>query len=232
MSKSAILSSSIAKKYWMALTGLFLCLFLVGHLIGNLQLLIPIENGAKDQFNAYAYFMTHNPFIKVMSYLTYFSILFHAIDGLMLAVQNRKARPVRYAHTNPSANSSWASRNMAMLGTLMLFYIVSHMAHFWWKMHFGALETYMLDGDEVKDLYNVTVLFFKNGTMGLIWTIVYVVSMIVIAFHLSHGFQSGFQSLGLRHAKYTPIIKNIGNLFAVLIPLAFAIIPVYIRFML
>ena len=91
MSKSAILSSSIAKKYWMALTGLFLCLFLVGHLLGNLQLILKAGEEGKRAFNEYAYFMTHNPLIKVMSYLTYLSILFHAIDGILLTIQNKKA---------------------------------------------------------------------------------------------------------------------------------------------
>ena len=105
MSKSALLKSSIAKKWWMALTGLFLCLFLVGHLLGNFQLFIDGEEG-KRAFNEYAYFMTHNPFIKVMSYLTYLSILFHAIDGIALTIQNKKARPQKYAYNKPSANSS------------------------------------------------------------------------------------------------------------------------------
>ena len=100
MSKSAILKSSIAKKWWMALTGLFLCLFLVGHLLGNLQLFISGEEGQRA-FNEYAYFMTHNPFIKIMSYVTYLSILFHAIDGIMLTVQNKKARPINYAYNKP-----------------------------------------------------------------------------------------------------------------------------------
>ena len=93
MSKSVLLNSSIAKKYWLALTGLFLCLFLAGHLAGNLQLFIPGEAG-RLQFNEYALFMTTNPAVKVLSYVTYFSILFHAIDGILLTVQNRKARPV------------------------------------------------------------------------------------------------------------------------------------------
>ena len=105
MSKSVLLTSSLAKKYWMALTGLFLCLFLVGHLVGNLQLLMPFGKEAAIQFNAYAKFMTTNPLIKIMSYLTYFSILFHAIDGFLLVYQNRKARPVKYQMYDPSKNS-------------------------------------------------------------------------------------------------------------------------------
>jgi succinate dehydrogenase / fumarate reductase cytochrome b subunit len=98
MAKSALIKSSIAKKYWMALTGLFLCLFLTGHLAGNLQLLIP-DNAAA--FNQYALFMTTNPAVKLLSYLTYISIIFHAVDGIMLAIQNKKARPIAYAKNNP-----------------------------------------------------------------------------------------------------------------------------------
>jgi succinate dehydrogenase / fumarate reductase cytochrome b subunit len=137
MSKSVILKSSIAKKYWMALTGLFLCLFLIGHLLGNLQLFIGGEEG-KRAFNEYAYFMTHNPLIKVMSYLTYLSILFHAIDGFLLAYQNKKARPINYAYNKTSANTSTASRNMAVLGSIILIFIVTHMANFWWKMKYSS----------------------------------------------------------------------------------------------
>ena len=121
MSKSVLLKSSLAKKYWMAATGLFLCLFLVGHLLGNLQLFTGGEEGRRA-FNEYAYFMAHNPLIKAMSYLTYISILFHAIDGILLTIENKKARPVAYAYTNPKANSKWESRNMALLGSLILIY--------------------------------------------------------------------------------------------------------------
>jgi succinate dehydrogenase / fumarate reductase cytochrome b subunit len=134
MAKSALLKSSIAKKYWMALTGLFLCLFLAGHLAGNLQLLVP--NNALN-FNQYALFMTSNPAVKLLSYLTYISILFHAIDGILLTIQNKKARPVGYAKTDGSS-SSFASRNMAVLGTIILVFIATHMVNFWAKMHFDA----------------------------------------------------------------------------------------------
>ena len=137
MSKSVLLKSSLAKKYWMALTGLFLCTFLVGHLLGNLQLLAGGEEG-KLAFNQYAYFMSHNIFIKVLSYVTYISIIFHVIDGFMLVSQNRKARPVKYAYSKPNANSSWTGRSMAILGTLILVFIVTHMVNFWAKMHFDA----------------------------------------------------------------------------------------------
>jgi succinate dehydrogenase / fumarate reductase cytochrome b subunit len=148
MSKSAILSSSIAKKYWMALTGLFLCLFLVGHLLGNLQLIFIQGEEGRRAFNEYAYFMGHNIFIKVLSYLTYLSIIFHAVDGILLTIQNKKARPVNYVYNNPSENSAFASRWMALLGSLILVFIVTHMANFWWKMKITEeipLHTYKLE---------------------------------------------------------------------------------------
>ncbi len=275
MAKSALLKSSIAKKYWMALTGLFLCLFLVGHLIGNLQLIY----GDALQFNTYALFMTTNPAVKVLSYLTYFSILFHAVDGIVLTIQNKKARPVKYAMNRPQKNTIWASRNMAVLGTLILVFIVTHMVNFWARMHFDknmplqtievitgnmSQEFYVTtDGSHLpavhvesgaikivnrteffdaqanvkvkegyKDLYKITVEFFKDAKFGLIATILYVIAMLVLAFHLYHGFGSAFQSLGANNPKYNSAIKKFGYAFAIIVPLLFATIPVYIHFFL
>ncbi len=260
----------------MALTGLFLCLFLSGHLAGNLQLLVP--NNALN-FNKYALFMTSNPAVKILSYLTYLSIIFHAIDGIMLTIQNKAARPVGYAKSNASANSAWASRNMAVLGTVILVFIVTHMVNFWAKMHFdknmplqtmtinaqgqsqefylttdgGYLPKMQVDNKMIiikdrtdfydasanvklkegyKDLYKITVAFFKDAKYGLIFTLLYVLSMLVLSFHLLHGFSSAFQSLGFNHSKFTPAIKTFGKGFAIVVPLLFAIIPIYIHFFL
>lgn len=309
MSKSAILKSSIAKKWWMALTGLFLCLFLVGHLLGNLQLLIPGIEG-KRAFNEYAYFMTHNPFIKVLSYLTYFSILFHAIDGIALTFQNKKARPQNYAYNKPNENSKWYSRSMAILGSIILIFIVTHMANFWGRMHFDTLPlhteklytpiqsggtivdtiqvsymttagdylpveghtvkngteihedvtkreeminqnlqaynipgTYKAEGanpkvaEGYKDLHSLVMAFFgqdksdvgmEANSLAIVAVITYVVSMLVLGFHLLHGFSSAFQSLGINHKRYNKLIKGFGQAFAILVPLAFAVIPIII----
>ena len=127
MSNSSILKSSIAKKYWMALTGLFLCLFLVGHLLGNLQLIFSTGEEGKRAFNEYAYFITHFLPIKILSYLTYISIIFHAVDGFILTIQNRRARPIKYAVNNPGPTSSTPARYMAVLGTLILVFLATHM---------------------------------------------------------------------------------------------------------
>jgi succinate dehydrogenase / fumarate reductase cytochrome b subunit len=311
MSKSAILSSSIAKKYWMALTGLFLCLFLVGHLLGNLQLILIDGEDGKRAFNEYAYFMTHNPFVKILSYVTYISILFHAVDGILLAIQNKKARPINYQYNNPSANSKLPARQMALLGSAILIFIVIHMANFWWKMKYSSkqmpLHTYIVyppqtqnpsgdtiyytttgmqlpvspeleirDGNKLflseewfetqkkaaemqgqlidekvfenrdknveiaegyKDLHSLVYAFFghnkeaegfETNTMPELTLILYVLSMIVLSFHLMHGFSSAFQTLGLNHRKYTPFIKKFGLVFSILVPLGFAIIPIVI----
>ncbi|MGY5845803.1 succinate dehydrogenase cytochrome b subunit [Salegentibacter sp. HM20] len=233
MAKSALLKSSLAKKYWMAFTGLFLCTFLVGHLLGNLQLLQPMGDAARDQFNEYALFMTTNPAVMVLSYVTYLSIIFHAIDGIVLTIQNRKARPQKYVNFKPSANTKWQSRNMAFLGTIILVFIIIHMQMFWAQMKFGGLDDTIYttaSGAQVKDLYTLTIQSFQDPEYGLIWVGVYVLSMLAIAFHLLHGFASGFQSLGVNHPKYNGFIRKFGYAFAILIPLAFAIIPIYIHF--
>ena len=224
MQKSFFLKSSLIKKYWMALTGLFLCLFLVGHVAGNLQLFMP---EAQLQFNAYAKFMTTNPAVKLLSYLTYFSILFHAADGILLTVQNRAARPIGYAMNKPEKNSSFASRNMAILGSIVLIFIIMHMSNFWARMHFTEMP---IDAAGNKDLYRVVFEFFRHAEYGLVMVILYVVAMIGLGFHLQHGFSSAFQSLGLRHRKYTPMIKTAGMLFAVIVPTLFALMPLYIYF--
>lgn len=212
----------------MAATGLFLCLFLVGHLLGNLQLFLSGQEG-QLQFNEYAKFMTSNPLVKILSYVTYISILFHAIDGLLLTIHNNKARPVKYQKSNPSANSVWTSRYMGVLGTIILVFIVTHMTHFWAVMHFTDLP---MDANGNKDLHTIVIAFFKDEKMGMIWVIAYTFAMFALGFHLSHGFQSAFQSVGIRHPKYTPLIKNAGYGFAIFIPLLFAIIPIYIAFVL
>ena len=225
LSKS--LNSSIGKKLLMALTGLFLCTFLVVHLIGNLQLL---KNDGGEAFNVYAKFMTSNPVIKITSYLLYASILGHAFWGLMLAFKNKKARPVDY-HSFEN-RSSWASRNMAVLGTLVLAFVVGHMADFWWDYHNETdfpIRTYANEFGQavtLKDLYLEVMEAFE------VWWIVafYVASMGAISYHLQHGFQSSFQTLGLNHKKYTPFIKLFGFVFAILIPAAFAYIPLYVYF--
>lgn len=244
--------SSLTKKYLMGLTGLFLCLFLVGHLSGNLQLLKGGYAG-KLAFNEYAVFMTTFPAVKILSWLTYISILVHSVDGIALAIANRKARPVKYAYSKPGTNSSWASRAMAPLGLITLIFIVMHMSQFWAEYHWAGgipvMQTEAGDGYVLKDGTNVKggeldgfTVYLNGEKMGPVmkdlhevviqaykdpWVVFfYVVGLIVIAFHLSHGFASGFQSLGLNHPVYTPIIKKLGFLFAVVVPLGFAIIPI------
>lgn len=217
------LTSSIGRKLIMSLTGLFLILFLTVHLIGNLQLL---KGDGGMAFNLYSEFMGHNPLIKAVSIGNFFFILLHTVQGILLALANKKAKGGKYAVAPKNAKSSWSSKNMALLGTLILAFILMHLGHFWYQLKFNvedlALVTY---GDQtVVNSYDRVVAVLTNP----IWLAAYVVGLLVLAFHLSHGFASAFQSLGLNHKKYTPIIEGLGKAYAVLIPLGFAIIPIYL----
>ncbi len=211
-------SSTIGRKAVMALTGLFLILFLVVHLIGNLQLLKSDDGQA---FNVYAQFMTSNPLIKAVSYVNYGFILIHIIWSIILTRRNRIARGPGYAVSKNS--SHWTSRNMGILGTFIFIFLVIHLRGFWYEMHWGGIATSNYEGTDYKNLYVVVDLAYSE----LWYVILYVVSMLLLAFHLFHGFGSAFQTLGLNHIKYNPVIKFVGVAFAVIVPALFALIPIY-----
>jgi len=217
--------SGIGKKFLMSLTGIFLILFLIIHLVGNLQLL-KADDG--EAFNTYAHFMTTNPLIKFVSYGLYFFIILHAVLGFVIAFRNKVAKGIGYAVGN-SRDVTWASKNMALLGSLILAFLLIHMGDFWFKMKFTEqldMVNYENYPHAVKDLYNRVSVAFSQP-----WIVVfYLAGMLVLSFHLWHGFQSAFQTLGIQHLKYTPIIHAIGKLYSILIPAAFALIPVYFYF--
>lgn len=246
-------TSSIGKKLLMSLTGIFLCTFLIVHLSGNLQV---FKDDGGYAFNVYAVFMTTFPLIKIISYGLYALILFHAFWGLYLTYQNRKARPTQYAFVNKS--STWASRNMAVLGTVLLVYLAVHMGDFWYQYKFGHLpytkyteqlvtgnitsekmpagyiqetkkietfnETAQTRTVIIKDLYEEVEEGFTNPLL----VVFYLISMGAVSFHLIHGFESAFQTLGINHKKYTPFIRFIGFwVFGIAIPVGFATMPLY-----
>jgi succinate dehydrogenase / fumarate reductase cytochrome b subunit len=219
----SFLVSSLGQKIVMSLTGLFLMIFLIVHLVGNLQLL---HDDGGQAFNLYSYFMTHNPLIKTVSYLLYTGIILHTIQGLSLWRQNRKAAGgmKRYVKTS-TATSSFAGRNMAWLGILIFIFLVIHLKDFWYVMKFTSqleMITYPGQDHEVKNLYQLVSVEFKE-----LWVVViYSISMVVLAFHLLHGFTSAFQTIGANHPKYMTLIKVVGKLYAFLIPIGFAIIPI------
>lgn len=221
-----LLTSTIGRKLLMALTGLFLVLFLTVHLVGNLQLLV--SDGGKS-FNMYAKFMGHNPLIQTISIGNFIFIILHIVYGIALTMYNRNARPKGYHYNKPDKNSSWTSRSMILLGMIVLLFIVVHLVNFWGKMKltdFGAVqwvETVQYDGVDHLNLYALTKAAFSE-----LWLVIlYVVAMIGLGLHLAHGFQSAFQTIGLNHKKYTPIIKFAGAAYSILVPLGFAIIPIY-----
>lgn len=214
-------TSSIGRKIIMALTGLFLILFLTVHLIGNLQLLYP--DGGKA-FNIYSDFMGNNTLIQLISKGNFFFIILHTIQGIMLYFKNKSAKGSKYA-VIPKNKTSWASKNMAFLGTLILAFILMHLGHFYFIFKFGnSVPMVSYDGAEMLDAYGKVVNVLTNP----IWLVCYLLGLLALAYHLNHGFASAFQTLGLRHKKYTPIIEFLGKAYSFLIPVGFAIIPIYL----
>ena len=216
------LTSSIGQKLIMSLTGIFLILFLVVHLIGNLQLLM--DDGGVA-FNAYADFMSNNPIIQIISKGNFIFILLHAIIGMYLWRLNRSARGTeKYAVTNVRATNTHPgfARNMAILGIILFIFIIVHLYQFWLFNYNDWIATTNIGGSEVNDLYTLVAATF----MDPFFVIFYVVCMAVVGFHLWHGFQSAFQTLGLSHPKYKPFVGTLGKAYSILVPLGYAIIPI------
>ena len=173
---TSLLSSTLGRKLLMALTGLFLILFLIVHLIGNLQLL---KNDGGQAFNIYAQFMTSNPVIKTVSYVNYAAILLHIIWAILLSRRNRSARGAEDYAVNKNS-SHWTSRNMGILGTFILIFLVIHLKGFWYEMHWGGISDENYEGKQVKDLYAVVAAAYEQW-----WYVaIYVFSMLHVGLSL------------------------------------------------
>ena len=214
---AGLFSSSLGKKYLMAITGLFLCSFLIIHFLGNIALFTnPV------QFNEYTRFMSSNPIIRVMEIILVLGFLTHIIDAIILTRVNKKAQPVKYAMNKNK--SSWYSRNMGLTGTIILVFLILHLQSFWYEYKFGeVLMTIDSNGDEIKDMFTIVKTAFREWW----YSAIYILAMILLGSHLNHGFQSAFQSVGLRHKKYTPIIKMLGTGFSISITIGFISFPIY-----
>ncbi len=215
--KSFFLSSSIGKKISMGLTGLFLISFLIVHVSVNSCIFI---NDGGITFNAAAHFMATNPLIRLIEIGLFAGLILHIIFALLLTLENKKARPIGYKEINGAANSNWYSRSMGILGSLLLIFLVVHLAHFWIDTKIAVFT----GKADKHNTFNEMKEVFSN------WYIValYLIGVGSLLFHILHGFQSAFQTLGLNHKKYTPIIKKFGIWFSIIVCLLFASMPVAI----
>ncbi|MCL1663171.1 succinate dehydrogenase cytochrome b subunit [Elizabethkingia ursingii] len=211
--------NTLSRKMLMCLTGLFLGFFLLIHFLGNLQLFLPQEQ-AHLQFNAYSHFLSGSIVIKIVSLVLYTSIILHAIDGLVITIKNKKSGGT-YQSDRRGRASKWYSRNMGILGTLILIFLVIHFQNFWYVYKFGSLP---LDDKGNKDLYILVITVFKEWW----YVVIYVISMIALCYHLIHGIYSAVRTLGLFHPKYVKWIKIAGIAYSVIISVGFALMPVYV----
>lgn len=207
------MQSSIGKKLIMSLSGLFLITFLIVHLSVNLTLLV-----GEESFNAASHFMESNPIIQSMQIVLAAGFIIHIVYGILLTIQNRRARGgVGYAVNKASANSPISARSMIISGVIILLFLIIHIRDFFVPMKFS----------EVANNYELVAAKFANP----VFVLIYMISFILLGLHLSHGFQSAFQSIGAAHRKYTPMIKILGNIFFLGTCIGFAAIAVvlYIR---
>jgi succinate dehydrogenase / fumarate reductase cytochrome b subunit len=211
------------RKSLIALTGLFLCVFLVVHLSANAILLLP-NDIASDLYNSYSHTLRENPLITVIAYLLYISIILHAVIALLITLHNRKAKPSKYIVDHSQQNSTWYSRNMGILGTLILIFIIIHLANFWARIKLGIGEEVFLDQNGYKDVFSVTYELFQN-----IWFVLfYSLLSIPLAFHLYHGLKSGFKTLGFYHKKGLKILAKVSLIYAIIMGIGFGLIPIVV----
>lgn len=214
-------SSSIGRKVVMALSGIFLMVFLLQHFSINLISVIDA-----DLFNEVSHFMGTNPLVQfVLQPILILGFIFHLIMGMYLEVKNNKARPVKYAMDKPSANSNWISRNMIISGLMIFLFLGLHFYDFW----FPEINTKFIKGDWT-GLHDGEYRYWEelHHKFHDLWRVlIYCAAFVFLSLHLLHGFQSAFQSAGFTSNKYTPIIKKLSNIYAITIPLGFIFIAIF-----
>jgi succinate dehydrogenase / fumarate reductase cytochrome b subunit len=212
------MSSTIGKKFLMALTGLFLISFLIVHCGINAMI---FYNDGGATFTHWAHFMGTNPVIRTLEIILILGFLIHIIDACVLWRQNKNARPIAYQYIKHSDKVKWYSRSMTLLGTLILLFLVVHMSSF----RIPNRTNQFLKGEELP-LYTMMLKKFQNPILVMI----YLAGCISLFWHLLHGFRSAFQSLGLSHPRYDQAIAFLGISFSVIVSIIFAMMPISIYF--
>ncbi|OYU79854.1 MAG: succinate dehydrogenase [Flavobacterium sp. BFFFF1] len=219
MAQTALLKSSIARKVAMALSGMFLVLFLGQHFFINFTSVF-----GPDNFNAISQFMGYNPLVQyIIQPILIFGIVFHFIMGIYLDIQNKNARPIKYAKNNGAANASWASRNMVLTGLVVLAFLGLHFYDFWVP---EIAYKYVSVNEIVTDRYYDELVHKFHDPIR---TGIYCLSFAVLAVHLWHGFASSFQSVGFSN-KYSRGLSKFAYAFAVIVPLGFIFIALFHHF--
>lgn len=210
-------TSSIGKKQVVAVSGLFLILFLIAHLAGNLFIY-----GGPEVFNKYAATLKSlGPVLVVIESVLTLIFVTHIVFTAMVVIENKKSRPVQYAAGTAYKERSLATRLMPYTGTVLLVYLITHLCDFTFSDPTTSVSVFA--GQQL-GLYGLVVHAFMNP----LWVAWYVVAMIAVGFHLVHAFQSVMQTFGINHPYYTPFIKKFSLAFGIFISLAFSIIPLYI----
>ena len=222
MKWSEMFTSSIGKKLVMGLTGIFLILFLIVHL-GLNACIWAFDGGV--MFNKAAHFMGANWVPRLLEVGLFLGIILHIFQGWALTLQNRSKRKIGYAVAMGNKGSKWYSRSMGLLGTLLFLFLVMHLAHFWVPSRITGLQEMALpNGDTLHNLFGEMVTVFQDQVV----VILYVVGCIALAWRLLHGFQSAFRTFGVSNSRYLKLLNCIGLGFSILVPLAFAMMPISI----
>ena len=232
--KGGIFSTSIGHKLVMSITGLFLMLFLLVHLTMNLTLMLNGVSlfgttwGEGELYNVGAHFMISNPLVRIMEPLLAAGFIFHIVYAAIITLRNRTRRPIGYASTGENHLTSWSSKNMYILGFMLLCFLALHIMHFFYDIRFtSSVPTVVVKGVEMENTYVLVKSLFTQGTLGYIYSFVYVVAAVLLGLHLSHGFWSAFQTVGLNGRKWIGRLEVVSKIYAVVVALGFALIPIY-----
>lgn len=214
MTWKQVFVSSVGRKLVMGFTGIFLILFLIVH--AGLNACIWARDGGAMFLRA-AHFMGSNWVPRILEIGLFIGFILHIVQGFMLTAYNRSKRSTGYA-VNYADGSKWYSRSMGLLGTLVLLFLIMHLSHFWFPNR--ASQGFLL-GEEIN-------LFEKMKTeFSVLWVVVaYVIGCISLAYHLAHGFQSAFKTLGVHNKRYNQMLTSIGYGFSIIVPLVFAMMPI------
>ncbi|HET6255916.1 MAG TPA: succinate dehydrogenase cytochrome b subunit [Puia sp.] len=225
MKWSELFTSSVGKKFVMGLTGVFLILFLIVHVCVNACIW---ANDGGQMFNVAADFLGTTVVMRVLEIGLFIGFILHIVQAYVLELQNRRKRSIGYKVPMGNRGSRWYTRYMGWLGTFILLFLVIHIKDFWVNTRFTEMQDYkqIYNGIEMKDLFRLMQDTFANPWIVLI----YLIGCVSLAFHLLHGFQSAFRSLGVYNGRYLRLINGIGIGFAVIVPVAFAMMPVSMYF--